>query len=491
MPHSAPVETGTGGGDSEHAGAALLPEGFHFGVATAGYQIEGGYNGPGEPANNWCRWEAEGRVEPSGSAIGFWERYEEYLDLAAGLGCDSFRMSIEWARAEPEDGALDEAAIDGYRRILDACRARGMMPLVTLHHFTHPAWLGEDFWLGSDAPDRFAGWVRTAVDAFGDLCANWITTNELNVLALESFVTGTFPPGRLGRVRTAATALDHLVTAHVLAYDVIHDLQPHAVVGTNNYCLSIYEFDRLPLDLLLARPNGISRPDLGRWLQARRQEHESTTPGPQGLHRPLEAALRALAARTVPADRALPRATQAVYESPRHRHLDVAQVDFYAPGAADHLRCPGRRTAGGRTFNPARDLWDDRPDPTRLTQALHEVADGDLKVWLVENGMCNRVRHGRSYTRLDGWTRDRYLREHLAAVVDAIDQGVPVNGYWHWTLADNYEWGSYQPRFGLYHIDRDRGLVIGRCDAMGVDAAGTYRRVIAGLRRGDRSVLVS
>ncbi|MHB8219329.1 MAG: family 1 glycosylhydrolase [Acidimicrobiales bacterium] len=484
------METGPGGGGLEHAVAPLLPEGFRFGVATAGFQIEGGYNGPGEPANNWHRWEADGRVEPSGSAIGFWDRYEEHLDLVAGLGCDSFRMSIEWARTEPEDGTVDEAAIDRYRRILEACRTRRLEPLVTLHHFTHPEWLGEEFWLHPDAPDRFASWVRVAVEAFGDLCTNWITSNELNVLALESFVTGTFPPGGFGRLRTAVTALDHLVTGHVLAYDVIHDRQPESTVSTNNYSLSIYEFDRLPLDLLVARHHGIARSDLATWLGSRRRDHARATPRPRGLHGAPEAALRSLATHSLPLDRGLPRATEAVYASRHDCHLDVAQVDFYAPGAAEHVVWPGHRTAGGRSFNPARDLWDDPPDPARLTRTLQEVTVFDRDVWLVENGMCNRVRNGRSHPRLDGWTRDRYLREHLAAVVTAVEQGVPVTGYWHWTLADNYEWGSYQPRFGLYGVDRERGLVIDDRDAMGVDAAGAYRRLITELRNGDRSVLV-
>ena len=114
-----------------------------------------------------------------------------------------------------------------------------------------------------------------------------------------------------------------------------------------------------------------------------------------------------------------------------------------------------------------------------------------LDVWVVENGLCNRVRRGRSYPRLDGWTRDRYLRENLSAVVDALDQGVPVSGYWHWTLADNYEWGSYEPRFGLYGMDRrdPAGPRWMDTDAEGDDAAGEFARVLAGLRAGERSVL--
>ena len=81
---------------------------------------------------------------------------------------------------------------------------------------------------------------------------------------------------------------------------------------------------------------------------------------------------------------------------------------------------------------------------------------------------------------------------NVAAVVDAVDAGVPVEGYWHWSLVDNYEWGSYEPRFGIYGVDRDRGGAGGtwlETDAMGLDSAGTYRRLIEGLRAGDRSVL--
>jgi len=155
---------------------------------------------------------------------------------------------------------------------------------------------------------------------------------------------------------------------------------------------------------------------------------------------------------------------------------------------------PGHRTAGGRNRLPSRELWDDPPDPGGLARWLgvqHALAPG-LPLWVVENGMCNRVRDGRSFGRLDGWDRPRYVRENLAAVVSAIDAGVPVEGYWHWSLVDNYEWGSYQPRFGLYGVDRDRGdggVHWRETDAMGRDAAGEYRRVIAGLRAGDRSVL--
>jgi beta-glucosidase/6-phospho-beta-glucosidase/beta-galactosidase len=113
----------------------------------------------------------------------------------------------------------------------------------------------------------------------------------------------------------------------------------------------------------------------------------------------------------------------------------------------------------------------------------------DRPVWVVENGMCHRVRNGRVFDRADGLTRPRMLREHVGALVDLIDRGVPVGAYYHWTLADNYEWGSYQPRFGLHGVDRERGTRVLATDAHGDDAAGAYRTIIEGLRAGDRSVV--
>ncbi|HXW39499.1 MAG TPA: family 1 glycosylhydrolase [Acidimicrobiales bacterium] len=187
------------------------------------------------------------------------------------------------------------------------------------------------------------------------------------------------------------------------------------------------------------------------------------------------------------------RAVDAVYESPFERTLDVLGLDFYQPVVGEHFRLPGHRTAGGRNARPSRELWDDPPDPDGLRRWLgvQHALTPDLPLWIVENGLCNRVVNGRSYPRLDGWDRPRYLRAHLGAVVEARDQGVPVEGYWHWSLVDNYEWGSYEPCFGLYGLDRRgrSGIEWMATDALGDDSAGVYRDVIAGLRRGDRSVL--
>jgi beta-glucosidase len=486
---------------------AVLPEGFRFGVATSAYQVEGGINGPGEPLNNWVWWERAGAVEPSGIACGFWDRYEEYLDRAASLGCDLFRMGLEWARVEPEQGQIDTAALDRYAAILDGCTERGMETLVTLHHFTHPAWLGDDFWLSSDSPEIFAGWARLAVGRLGEKCRKWITLNELNILGFASYVMGIYPPGRRFAMEDFHLSTAHMLAAHVKGYEVIHGSYPDAKATTNNSTTSIYERDRMYTDVLLARDAGVSRSDLGAWLSERRRKWYSSLEPPSRL----ESVLRRVTAASSPIARtkielggfrfgigrepddpeeALRPAIDAVYSSPQSRTLDAVALDYYDPVAANHVRLPGHETAGGRSMEAGREIWDDIVHPTGLTTYLRANSEPrELELWVIENGLCNLVRNGRSYDRSDRWDRPRYLRENIAAVVEALDSGLPVTIYSHWSLVDNYEWGSYEPRFGIHGVDRERGARVLETDSMGNDAAGTYRKLIEGLRAGDRSVL--
>jgi beta-glucosidase/6-phospho-beta-glucosidase/beta-galactosidase len=133
---------------------------------------------------------------------------------------------------------------------------------------------------------------------------------------------------------------------------------------------------------------------------------------------------------------------------------------------------------------PARPQWEDPSRSEVLCQICRLVSDGNdgLELWVLENGMCNRVYNGTSFPRRDGLTRPRYLHDHIAAVARAVTNEVPISCYVHWTLYDNYEWGSYQPRYGLYAIDRRRGCTRLERDSMGDDSAGAYKAIIDAMR---------
>ncbi len=127
-----------------------------------------------------------------------------------------------------------KAALAGYVSILKGCADRGMAPLVTLLHFTHPAWLGEEFWLRADSSERYVAWVEVALGALAGLCRHWVTLNEINAVGLGSWVLGMFPPGRRMAFGDAAVAMDNQLAAHVLGYEAIHRARPDAIVTTND-----------------------------------------------------------------------------------------------------------------------------------------------------------------------------------------------------------------------------------------------------------------
>ena len=306
------------------------PTRLRIGAVLGGFDVEGGYNGPGEPANSWCWWEIEGRSSRRPAAVGFWHNWEKEVVWAAAAGCDSARVCIEWARCEPLDGRLDRRAVAAYCRLLDCCHEHGLQPAVTLHRFAHPAWMGVDFWLRPDSPERFRRWVETAVDHFAGRSHHWVTIDQLNVCALWAYLAGRNPPGRRLDVGATIRCLDHLLAAHVLAYEVITERQPQAVVSTGNRSLPVYELDRLLVDILLGRSAGVGRHELGTWLAERRQRF-LTAGGGATARTALAWVVRQWAASAIPLEQALARAVAAVYDSPCSRSIDVLEV-----GGEDH-----------------------------------------------------------------------------------------------------------------------------------------------------------
>ncbi len=182
---------------------------FLWGVATSPYQSEGGYNGPGQPQTNWATAEAGKDVMPTGKAAEFWERYAEDFQRCRELGLNAFRLGIEWSRVQPALGnepgpapAFDFAALDHYAEMFAECRRRGMEPVVTLHHFVHPAWLGGDPWMSVETPALFEAYVKHVVtyvnkkltDGHGMAPLKYfITINEPNMLVLNTYLGNQFP----------------------------------------------------------------------------------------------------------------------------------------------------------------------------------------------------------------------------------------------------------------------------------------------------------
>ncbi len=485
-----------------------LRDDFIFGTATSGFQIEGGFNGPGEPRNNWYEWEVSGRVEPSGIAVDFWNRYEEILDRASSIGLNAFRFGIEWTRVEPESGEINFDALDQYKKIALGCIERSMEPLVTLHHFTHPYWLGQDFWLKSESPILFKNYVKTVVSYLDGVVSNWVTINEMNVLNLATYFFGVFPPGIKGSNKKAIVAISNLMAAHIEAYETIKEINPQSVVSTNNSCMSIYEFDKMVLDIFAFKHYGVDVESITEWLKERRSQYYASLPRYSNIELRLRDVLSTLFGCRDPkepirlfkdfvkdcfeahsnfANYAV--ALEAVERSDFRLALDYVGIDYYDPIATNHVVMPFHKTDGGRVYNFAKPLWEDPSNPEGLVSYSKSSVIDSVPLWIVENGMCNRVKNGRSFIRKDGMTRPRFLKDNIAGVVKGIESGLDVRSYFHWSLIDNYEWGSYQPRFGIFGVDRERGCKVLKTDSMGYDSAKHLKNIIEGLKKGDISVV--
>src|SRR5215207_1828900 len=176
------------------------PDGFMWGTGASSTQCEGA-----SPASDWLQWERDGHAPPSGDGSGFATRFAEDFALLAGLGLTHHRLSLDWARLEPEPGRHDPDAIHHYRRVLTAAHDAGIVPWVCLHHFTLPTWFAADGFL-SEA-NRTGPWTRHVdfvATRFGDLAGGWQPVNEANIYHRLAYRRGGIvPPGRDDRTAAA------------------------------------------------------------------------------------------------------------------------------------------------------------------------------------------------------------------------------------------------------------------------------------------------
>lgn len=484
---------------------------FLWGVAISAYQAEGGYNGAGQPQTNWAAAEREGDVAPTGSAADFWHRYAEDFERCRQLGLTAFRLGIEWSRVQPAltdapgpPPPFDEKALAHYVDIFAACLAHGLEPVVTLHHFVHPAWLGSDAWLEESTPEHFCRYVRTVVDYVNTRLARplrwFITINEPNMLVLNSYLGRQFPAAARGGVDTMLRAYNQLLRAHVLAYNALHDLYaerrwPEPAVTFNNYCSDVYWSDKVLLDLVCAREHGVAREAIEPHVKNRARAFDRAfVQARVPLHRDLAFYFGSVAKRLgnwmgYQLFSTKPFATffDTLYASPRVRLLDYIGIDYYDPFAAHAFRLPvwwdhEFRNKSFRAWVLATvtsKWWDWRVLPRGLHFFCeHYARDYERPVLIAENGLALRRGKDRRWERRDRMTRSQFLRLHVHEVRRLVEAGVPLLGYLHWSLFDNYEWGTYTPRFGLFAIDFARSTERHAVDPDGDTPAETYAALI-------------
>ncbi len=399
------------------------PTPFLWGAATSAHQVEGGND-----RNDWWDWEQlPGKIrngDRSGAACLHWERYEEDLDLLRSIGLGAYRFSIEWSRIEPEPGRYDEAAIDHYRKVLLACRARGITPMVTLHHFTNPRWFSAlGGWEIQKNIPHFVRFAGLAGERYGDLVDLWITINEPEVLAFRAYDEGAWPPGVKDRSR-ALVVIANLLEAHGLAsaalrqtdrVDADGDGKPALIGVAKHWVLLEPLHSWFPLERISAAiQNGVFNLAVARALSG--HDIELSIPGARSVRRRAEA-LRGSS--------------------------DFIGVNYYARWMVSFF---GKEPRVARRGAEVSDLgWEFYPQG--LEKALVGCASLGLPLYVTENGIADGA------DRL----RPAFLRESLAAMDRARARGADVRGYFHWSLLDNFEWNDgFHGKFGLCKVDFEK-----------------------------------
>ena len=369
---------------------------FLWGASTAPHQVEGN-----NLNSDW--WVYEQRMPhfgPSGDAVDSYHRYEEDMRLLAEAGLTAYRFGIEWARVEPLPGAFSLAELAHYRRMIDTALSLGLTPVVTLHHFSSPRWfIEEGGWLGDTAIDRFTAYVTRVCDILDGV--EWVCTiNEPNMFAFMM----------------------------LMAASINTDAAP-------------------PMDTPTVQPeNGFVLP----------------LPTQEATQRLIEAhhAARAIVRERTGAAVGWTVANLALYATDpayelRLREERWAREDVFLEAARgdDFMGVQAYSTQGvddtGLVPNPPSP--DNtlvgtpyRPDALGIAVRHAWEVTGGLPILVTENGIATA----------DDARRIAYTTEALTHLFAAVDDGIDVRGYLHWSALDNFEWGHWEPTFGLIAVDR-------------------------------------
>ena len=393
-----------------------FPRGFLWGSATSSHQVEGNNTN-----NQWWAWEQQpGRIhegQKSGLACDWWGgRWREDLDRAAQAGQNAHRLSIEWSRVQPTPDHWDESAIDHYREIMQGMLERGMMPMVTLHHFSDPLWFVEQGgW--EDCPQvvqYFTAYTNKVVEALRNYVNLWVTINEPDVFTANGYILGAFPPGKTD-LTAAFSVMSNMVRAHASAYHAIHAQQPEARVGLAHHYRPFTPARRWnPLDRLVT---GLQDGVFNRFFA------EAAHTG--RLRYPLWT-------------RQMPEAKGTQDFLGLNYYTD--EIVAFAP------TLPGEAFAR-RYFHPGAELSStgfiaNRPEG--FWQALKWANSFGLPIIITENGVEDPGDD----------LRRRYLIHHIHQLWRAVNFNYPIKGYFHWSLLDNFEWErGWSQRFGLWEVD--------------------------------------
>ncbi len=393
-----------------------MTENFLWGVATSAYQVEGAVE------NDWTEWEKLGNLKERevrcGAASGHRERWRQDLRLLPTIGANAYRYSVEWSRLEPRPGEFDETALEHEAERAGFLRALGIEPVVTLLHYTHPAW----FWKAGGWENRDSiGWFRRLAERVGAALPEvrlWVTVNEPITFILGGYMGGLIPPGKKS-FAAAAKALEHLLRAQAEAALALQERPSGARCGIAHNML----------DFAPDRPDSA----LDRRLVSAGESLYNLAL--------IEAVATGRVFWSFPGEG---RAEFAIPDMPKA--AGYLGVNYYS---RVHLRFRGLPGMAGEFFyrdRAGRGLTDTGWEihPQGFDRILRSAAGAGVPILVTENGIATA----------DDRLRRAFLHEHCLILSGQIAAGARIEGYFYWSLLDNFEWlEGFRPRFGLFEVD--------------------------------------
>lgn len=411
-----------------------FPKGFTWGAATSAYQVEGSTAVDGRGVSIWDTFAAKaGTIADQSTgdpAADHYRRWEHDLDLMKELGLHSYRFSIAWPRIVPlGTGAVNQKGIDFYRGLIDGLVARGIKPAITLYHWDLPQPLQDaGGWANRATSDAFAAYSQVLFAAFGDVDADWFTINEPKTTAFVGYLYGSHAPG-LHDGTAAGAAVHHQLLAHGLAVRKFRASGARGRIGIALNLMPVYALNSAAKQATVRADGAENRLFLDPVLLGRYPtDAVGGLPGQIGLDSD------AIKSNIQPGD-------LDIISSP----CDYLAVQYYGVAGVD---LNGRQV---QIHPTSRATWQ-QIYPAGLYDLLTRLARDYPRIPLIitENGMPDPT----ADLTIDDPYRVTFLREHFQQASRAIAAGVPLEGYYVWSLFDNFEWGEgYTQRFGIVAVD--------------------------------------
>ena len=467
-----------------------MPQNFLWGAASASYQIEGAYLEDGKGLTNWDNFvRIDGKTFKGTTgdvAVDHYHRYKEDIALMAEAGLKTYRFSIAWARIFPNGrGEVNKKGLEFYNNIIDECLKYSIEPMITIYHWDLPQALVDEYggWESRKIVDDFVNYATTLFKAFGNKVKYWITLNEQNIFTSLGWLTAMHPPGKFDDQKTFYQVNHHANMAHAKTVIAYREMGFTGMIGASFAYTPSYALNCDPINAM----SKVNYDDLKNfwWMDI------------YAYGRYPKAAMKYLQDRGFAPD--IQEGDMEILKEAASK-ISFMGVNYYQSCVCEYnpldgvtpygtMNTTGKKGTGavvgipGVYKNPANTFlkttdWDWTIDPSGLKYCCREITSRyNLPIVISENGLGAFDKQEEDKSIHDPY-RIAYLKEHLKALAEALDEGCEVISYCVWSFTDLLSWlNGYQKRYGLVYVDRDE-TDSGSLDRYKKDSFFWYKKVI-------------